>query len=215
MTEIEQIKQVNRRFNRELQRYMDGKMSSNEKLHLGKPAGIMKLFLPDLPIVMRQGVITKGVHKKHNVALEALLDMPSWLSFPVFVFQRDKNTIGVLTEMKDRDGKNVCVATEMNKSVQEGSAVLEVNNVSSFHGREVKYVVLPIIRNGTLRWVDKKKALAWFSSASQPVRQEITPQELLLATKIVENFENPKPVAMDSRARKQFPKPKKTHGPKL
>lgn len=214
MTEIERIKQANRRFNRELQRYREGTMSSNERLHLGRPMGVMRLFLPDLPIVMRQGVLAKGTRKKHNVALESLVNMPARLYSPVFVFQRDENTIGVLTEMKDREGKNVCVAIEMDKPVQEGGTVLEVNNVSSFHGREVRYIVLPIARNGTLRWVDKKKALAWFSSASQPVRQEITPQELLSATKIVENFENPKPVAMD-RTRKQFPKPKKNREPRL
>ena len=43
-----------------------------------------------------------------------------------------------------------------------------------------------------LKWVDKEKGLAYLSSASQPVQQEIDKQVLDDATKVVENFENPK-----------------------
>lgn len=185
------IGDVNERFNEELNRYENGEMGDNEMFHLGTPQGAMLSFLPELPIVMRQKTMRKGIEKKHNVDVGALRDMPSMISSPILVFKRSENTIGILTEMKDRDQKNVCVAIEMNKSIQDGKDILEINDVRSFHGRDTKYVVLPIINNGTLRWVDKDKALNWFSSASQPVQQEITNQELYSATKIVESFENP------------------------
>lgn len=44
----------------------------------------------------------------------------------------------------------------------------------------------------TTGWVDKEKDLAWFSSASQPVQQEITKQDLNSAAKVVEDFDNRK-----------------------
>ncbi len=167
-------------------------MDSNGVLHLGKPYGVMSKFLPNLPIVMRQRILTKGSAKKHNVAIEALADMPKHLSHPIFVFKRSGNALGVLTEMRDRDGKNVCVAIELSRKVQNGGEILEVNDIRSVHGRNVADIVYPIIQNGTLKWVDKEKGLAYLSSASQPVQQEIDKQDLDTAAKVVENFENPK-----------------------
>lgn len=185
------LEKVNERFNEELSRYMSGNMKQNEMLHLGSPSGAMKMFLPDLPIVMRQRVLTKGSVKKHNVAVDALVDMPKYLSNPILVFKRSEGVLGVLTEMKDRDGKNVCVAIELNRKVQNGGEVLEVNDIRSVHGRNVADVVYPIVQNGTLKWADKEKGLAYLSSASRYVQQEIDKQNLDSATKIVKNFENP------------------------
>lgn len=184
-------KEVNQKFNEELQRYQNGEMGNNEMFHLGNPEGAMKLFLPNLPIVMRQRIITKGSVKKHNVAPESLLDMPKSLSEPIFIFKREDNALGVLTEMKDRDGKNVCVAIALNKMIQDGKETLEVNDIRSIHGRNEADVIFPIVQNGTLRWVDKQKGLDWLSSASRYVQQEIGDQDLSSATKIMKSFVNP------------------------
>ena len=183
---------ANERFNNELTRYQNGEMDKNEMLHLGRPQGVMRTFLPNLPIVMRQRILTKGSVKKHNVAVEALVDMPNHLSHPIFVFKRSDNVLGVLTEMQDRDGKNVCVAIELNRQIQNGGEILEVNDIRSVHGRNVADIVYPIVQNGTLKWVDKEKGLTYLSSASQYVRQEIDKQDLDTATKIVKDFVNPK-----------------------
>lgn len=188
----ENAEEVNERFNNELTRYQSGDMDKNEMLHLGKPQGVMRTFLPNLPIVMRQRVIKKGSEKKHEVDVSAIMNMPQHLSSPIFVFQRSEDTIGVLTDMRDRNGKNVCVAIELKRQIQQGAEYLEVNDVRSFHGREFKNIVEPIANNKALKWVDKEKGLAYLSSASQPVQQEIDKQVLDTATKVVENFENPK-----------------------
>ena len=140
---------------------------------------------------MRQRVITKGTAKKHEVDVQAIINMPQHLSNPVFVFQRSKDILGVLTDMRDRNGKNVCVAIELKRQIQKGGDYFEVNDIRSFHGREFKNIVEPIVKNDTLRWVDKAKGLAYLSSASQPVQQEIDKQDLDSAAKVVEEFENP------------------------
>lgn len=189
--DIDGLKRDNSTFNAQLTKYQAGDMTSNEFLNVGNPRGVMKLFLPDLPIIMRQRVIRKGVEKKHNVAIEGLYDMPKHLSAPIFVFQRDENSLGILTEMKDREGKNICVAIELSRLIQNGKEYLEVNDVRSFHGREFKNIVEPIVNNKTLKWVDKEKGLSYLSSASQPVQQEIDKEVLNTAAKIVENFDNP------------------------
>ena len=183
---------ANERFNHELTRYKNGEMDKNEMLHLGRPQGVMRAFLPNLPIVMRQRILTKGSVRKHNIAIEALADMPNHLSHPIFVFKRSDNALGVLTEMQDRDGKNVCVAIELNRQIQNGGEILEVNDIRSVHGRNVADIVYPIVQNGTLKWADKEKGLAYLSSASRYVQQEIDKQDLDTATKVVKDFVNPK-----------------------
>ena len=186
------FEEVNRLFNEELDRYENGKMSKNEVFHLGKPSGVLNSFLPSLPIVMYQRVVKKGIEKKHKVDLNAVKNMPSFLSSPIFIFKRNQNTLGILTEMKDREGKSVCVAIEMSKSMQEGKSVIEVNDVTSFHGRREGNIIHPLNRNGTLVWVDKEKGFDWISSVNPDESQEISNQDLLDVTNIIKNFENPK-----------------------
>lgn len=172
------IEEVNERFNEELSRYKDGRMKPNEMFHLGTPQGAMLAFLPDSPIVMRQKTIRKGTEKKHNVDVDMLKDMPAMIASPIFVFQRDAKKMGILTEMIDRDGKNVCVAIEMNKTIQDGTNILEVNDIRSFHGREVENIIKPIRDNGTLKWVDKEKGLDWITSALHNFKQAQSDQNL-------------------------------------
>ena len=84
------------------------------------------------------------------------------------------------------------MAIELKRQIQQGAEYLEVNDVRSVHGREFKNIVEPIANNKTLKWVDKEKGLAYLSSASQPVQQEIDKQVLDTATKVVKDFVNPK-----------------------
>jgi|GEM_PF-4024821 len=188
----EDMEDVNARFNDELGRYERGEMSENEMFHLGMPEGVMRGFLPELPIVMRQRVVRKASEKKHDVEVSALRNMPKMLAEPIFVFQRDGESLGVLTEMNDRKGRNVFVAFALQRNIQDGGDVFEVNDIRSIHGREHSNIIEPIKENGTLKWVDKEKGLNWLSSASSNYQQEIDSQDLSSAAKVVKDFENPK-----------------------
>ena len=189
---LNDLKSINEQFNKELQEYINNGAKANTLFHLGMPQGVMRTFLPNLPIVMRPRIMNKSSQTKHNVNATALRNLPTMISEPIFVFQRDNDTLGVLTEIKDRDGKNVCVAIELNKTIQNGGVYLEVNDIRSIHGREASNIILPIVHNNTLKYVDKEKGLNWLSSASYNYQQEIDSKDLSTATKIVENFENPK-----------------------
>ncbi|MDE6246633.1 MAG: hypothetical protein K2M41_02170 [Muribaculaceae bacterium] len=192
LSESAKAEEANYRFNRQLNHYMNGNMTTQEYIEVGKPLGIMKMFLSDMPIVVRQRVLRKASETKHNIELSQLQNLPTMLSEPIFVFQRDAKTLGVLTELIDRDGKNVCVAIELNRSIQSGARILEVNDIRSIHGRDAANIVLPIVHNNTLRYADKEKGLAWLSSASSNYQQEIASQDLDFATKVIKTFENPK-----------------------
>ncbi len=191
LSESAKIEDANKAFNRQLNRYMNGEMGANDYIEVGKPLGVMRMFLSDVPIVIRQRVLHKASVTKHNVDLAQLLDLPGMIAKPIFVFQRDAKTLGVLTELRDREGKNVCVAIELNRSIQSGAEFLEVNDIRSLHGRDASNIVLPIVHNNTLQYADKKKGLAWLSSASSNYQQEIAMQDLESATKIIKKFENP------------------------
>ena len=115
----------NEQFNDELRRYKEGKMDKNEILHLGLPYGAISQFIPNLPIVMNQHTVRKGTEKKHHVSIEALEDFPRYISNPIFIFQiKGGDRIGILTEIKDDSGKNVCVAIEMDKNIPKRQRLL-------------------------------------------------------------------------------------------
>lgn len=191
LSESAKIEDANKAFNKQLSRYINDEMTIQDYIEVGKPLGIMKMFLSDVPIVVRQRVLHKASVTKHNIDLSQLQDLPGMLAEPIFVFKRDAKTLGVLTELRDRDGKNVCVAIELNRSIQSGVEFLEVNDIRSLHGRDASNIVLPIAHNNTLQYVDKKKGLAWLSSASSNYQQEIAKQDLDSAAKIIKSFENP------------------------
>lgn len=94
----------------------------------------------------------------------------------------------------------MCVAIELNRKIQDGGEILEVNDIRSVHGRNVADIVFPIVQNGTLKWADKEKGLAYLSSASRYVQQEIDKQNLDSAAKVVENFENPTIIGQNNNA---------------
>ena len=186
-----ELGEVNERYNEEITRYQNGQMDKNEMFHLGNPHGVMRMFLPDLPIVMRPRVMNKASNTKHNVDASSLENLPRMISTPIFVFKRSGNALGILTEIKDRDGLNVCVAVELNKKIQDGGLFLEVNDIRSIHGRNAANLILPIIYNDTLVYADKEKGLSYLSSASYNYQQEIDKKDLDSAANIVRNFRNP------------------------
>lgn len=210
--EREMIEAENARFNMALGKYGEEGLRPGEYISAGRPLGVMKNFMPDLEIMLRQRVLGKA-KKKHGLEVNDLRNLPGALSYPIFVFQRSDESIGVLTELKNKNGKNLFVAIDLGLKKQMNSDFLEVNDIVSIHGREIENIILPIVDNGTLRYADKEKGLNWLSSAKSKSQananqsplseteklssaelnpQAITPAVLEAATKVIENFENPK-----------------------
>jgi len=180
---------VNERFNEELERYAKGEMGKNEYIQVGNPMGIMRNFMPDIPIILRQKVVTKA-NNKHKLTASEIKDLPKSLANPIFVFKSRENTISVLTELKSNKGQNIFVAMELGTNKQMGHEFLEVNDITTIHGRETENIVNPILENVTLRYVHKEKGIKWLSSAKSN-SQAIATETLSTVTKIVKNFKNP------------------------
>lgn len=177
-------------FNKRLKEWEKKELAANEYVTVGKPLGVMAHFMPDMPIILRQKVLSKG-WKKHGLTINNMENLPSALANPVFVFKSSENTVSVLTELKDGKGNNIFVAVEIGVDKQIGHKHIEVNDILTVHGREVENVIRPILENGSLVWTDKEKGLPWLSSAKSK-SQAIADETLVSAANIVKDFENPK-----------------------
>ena len=180
---------ANRRFNVELDKWESGGMSANEYVTVGNPIGVLRHFTPDLPIILRQKVLSKS-RKKHGLSASDMRNLPAALAEPIFIFKSSDNTIGVLTGHVSDSGENIFVAIELDANKQMGHQMLEVNDILTIHGRETENIINPIKENNTLKWVDKEKGLNWLSSAKSN-SQAVTNKALDTATNIVKDFENP------------------------
>ncbi|MDE6231404.1 MAG: hypothetical protein K2M37_07275 [Muribaculaceae bacterium] len=160
----ETVNQKDVRYNYELKIWAEGEMRASDHISLGKPSGIMERFMPEREIILRQKVLSKA-RKKHGLSEKEMRNMPSALSHPIFVFKSEEGSVGVLTELKSDEGQNIFAAVKIGTNKQLGHEIVEVNDIASIHGREIANIVKPIIENGTLRWLYKKKGLAWLSSA--------------------------------------------------
>ena len=193
------VEAVNARFNEQLQRWESGELRPEETIDVGYPVRVMQQFMPHLPILIRQKVLSKS-RKKHNLTAADMRGLPKAMANPIFVFKSNEETVSMLTELKSAGGKNIFVAVELHVNPRMGGRMMEVNDILTIHGREVENVVLPIVENGTLVWVDKKKGLEWLHSAKSN-SQAITAQTLDDAAKVVKTFENPTAVSEKSSIR--------------
>ncbi|WP_301345894.1 LPD38 domain-containing protein [uncultured Muribaculum sp.] len=180
---------LNHMFNEQLGRWTNGEMRASEYIELGRPQGVLKLFAPEVPVILRQKVLTKS-QKKHALTAGEMRNLPGALSHPIFVFKSSEHTISMLTSLKTADGKNMFTAIELGVDKQLGHEVMEVNDILTIHGRDIENVVLPIIENDTLVWADKEEGLQWLSSAKSN-SQAIATETLDTAAKVIETFENP------------------------
>ena len=180
---------MNERFNAQIERWESGELEGNDVVDAGRPMGVMRQFMPDEILTLRQKVLTKA-KKKHALCAADFKGLPGALARPIFVFKSTPETVSVLTELKSATGKNLFVAVEVGVNKQFGHRTLEVNDILTIHGRETENVILPIVESKSLIWADKKKGLEWLSSAKSN-SQAIAAQTLDDVAKVVNSFENP------------------------
>ena len=203
----EEFNRVNERFNEQVVRLTE-ENADKTVLSLGRPSVVLQSAgVKDMPMKLYGNKVMKKM-RKHGFALDELRDLPKAVANPITVFnnyQREGNR-SILTELKTKDGVFL-VTLELGKN-----ADVDFNIVSSVFGKGFNKVV-DWYNKGFATYIDKEKALSFLShqsapiaataanaglssaslsSASQKVQQEIDKQVLDTATKIVENFENPK-----------------------
>lgn len=191
----DRLKEVNERFNEELQRQMDGTLPKGHVYGLGRPSdALLSAGMPDLPIEMASArLLHKSNQYNHPFELSEVKNMPQAIQNPMAVF-RSATHVGsnvILTELR-QGNKNFVVAIETNR--QQGK--IKVNSVRSIHPRTVTNIV-DWINNGLMDYVDKKQLHEWllekiksrsYLNSSNPADVK---KQLDLATNIVESFEKP------------------------
>ena len=180
-----ELDEVSNRFNAELAQ-LTGENSDNTIFSLGMPSSelIAGGVAPKLMRLYGNKVIKKM--KKHGFALSDLLDLPKAVAHPIAVFSTHRDgSHAILTELKTEEG-NILVTLEVGK----GGADIDFNLLTSTYGKSHGKVV-QWLNSGKATYINKEKALEYLASAPAPIAGAKQAQELSLATKVVETFENP------------------------
>ena len=179
---------VNARFNAELMQQIAGTLPTGHIYRFGRPSAILlSAGLPNLPIEMAASRLeNKTMQANHPFELSELQNLVLAMQYPLAVF-RSATRIGsyvVMTEITHR-GENFVVAIRANQKKDR----MEINVIRSVYPKVSKLIANWISENLT-EYIDKKRMVEWLSkqrSNSADVRKLFNH-----ATKIVQNFENPK-----------------------
>ena len=181
----DELDEVSNRFNAELAQLTE-ENSDSTIFSLGMPSSelIAGGVSPKLMRLYGNKVIKKM--KKHGFALSDLLDLPKAVAHPIAVFSTHRDgSHAILTELKTEEG-NILVTLEVGK----GGADIDFNLLTSTYGKSHGKVV-QWLNSGKATYINKEKALEYLASAPAPIAGAKQTQELSLATKVVETFENP------------------------
>ncbi len=199
----EGMEEVNQRFNEELAELTEENAQS-KILYLGRPNEILSsVGIPDKELKLYGNkLIAKA--KKYGFDVNEVKDLPQFMDTPIMVFSGSQpNSFAILTEMP-LNGKNVLVSIGVGKGVD-----VDFNIVTSVYGKKDDSIIR-WINSGNLLYVDREKALNYLRIPA-PIAGAQDNSELLSATNIVENFENPKLAGensdgtMNTRFRREAP----------
>ena len=187
---VDEIEQVNERFNEELQKQIEGTLPKEHIYQLGNPSSILLATeVPNLPIEMAASRLEEKASKYgHDFDLEEVRDLVKALQKPLAVFSYgDKNKAQNIIVPIQKNGKNFIVGLFLNPIV--GGRSLEINSVRN---------IFPKDNAEWLNWITQDKALYLDKAKIQTLidqqRTNLADVEYLdldSVTKIVNNFVNP------------------------
>lgn len=184
-SEEESLEKVNEKFNEQLAEFTKDN-ADKINFNLGSPsAKLLSAGVADKPIKLHGSKVAKKM-KKHGFSIEELHDLPKAVANPIAVFDNlgKEGNRSVLTELKTSNG-NFLVAIDLGKGTEA-----DFDIVSSVFGKK-GHSVAAWINKGYMRYVDKKKALNYLH-LSAPIAEASDNTELSSATKVIQDFENPK-----------------------
>ncbi len=185
------LQETNDRFNAELATLTEE--NAREKiLNVGTPSSILLACgIENKPIRLYGAKLLSKV-RKHGYDLDDLKNLPLAISEPIAVFNGSKpNSFAILTELRVGDN-NILAAL----SVGKGGHDVDFNIIASVYDKRGDSVAR-WVNDGKMLWVDKKKALDYFS-VSAPLAEAQNNQELISTANIIQNFQNPKIEARNS-----------------
>ncbi|MDR3189107.1 MAG: hypothetical protein LBT94_07995 [Prevotellaceae bacterium] len=190
------LEAVNAQLNEELDKFKSGALRPSEVLHLGMPLKILQAT------GLKQGEMTvtqttlKNHLSRHNLTTEDLKELAKAIQIPLLVYRWGKNypATTIVTEMTAADGRKITVGIRLENKGND----LTVNEIATIHGKIGSHLLedwkksTPEWLQENIRWVEKQKVLDWLGMAP-PEGATLTDPKLLGITKVIQNFQNPKP----------------------
>ena len=143
------IEEVNRTFNEELEKFLAGGLSGGHAFNLGLPGAILRATgIPALPIRITGYQITKKAKDiKHPFTPTILRNLPEALQSPVAVFTygKNKDMRNIIVDI-DYNGENILIGLVMNKRQSN----LKINDIKG---------LFPKSTSNWLRWIADEKDL--------------------------------------------------------
>jgi len=151
---ISEMKNINARFNEELQRQIEGNLLPGHVYDLGCPEAILRAAgVDDLPVELASRVLSqkagKGNKHFHPFDLSEVRDLPRAINDPVAVFSYGDKTkaVNIITKI-EQNGKQFLVGLSLNPEIQ--GAKLNINSVMT---------IFPKDTHEWLSWIDQGKTL--------------------------------------------------------
>lgn len=123
-------------FSKQLKKYFDGKMSTNENFYLGVTPKILKINgANEDKLVMSQKALIKIISSDsgHHIPIKILNKIPIALEKPLLVIDGSKdNTLAVIINLKDDLGKKILVAIRLDAK----EAYMDVTRITTAYGKK-------------------------------------------------------------------------------
>ena len=185
-----ELKEVNERFNEELQKQIDGTLPAGHIYQLGSPGEILlSTGIPNLPIQMSAKKLSdKATSYGHNFDLSEVKDLVNVLQHPLALFSYgDKNKAQNVIVSLQKDGNNFIIGLSLNPSV--GGHKLEVNSIRNvFPKKNAEW--LNWISQGKALYIDKEKVQNLIDQ-QRTILADVDYLDLDSVANILKDFENP------------------------
>ena len=174
----EELARINERFN-------DGLNNPEGKtFNLGNPSNIvLSAGLPNKPYKLHGDKIIHKA-KKHGYRPQDISNLPKALANPIAVFKGENDIFNILTEL-EINGRKVLVGVETAKDNE-----INFNFIATVFGKR-EYSIVKWINQKKGTYYNKEEALNYLRS-SAPIADATYNSELDSATKVIQEFENPK-----------------------
>ena len=184
------IRTVNRKFNEELQKQIDGTLPKGHVYDMGMPGEILlSTGIANVPIQLSATKLKdKSTHFGHDYDLSEIRDLVKAINNPVaiFVYGDKEKGQNIIVEIQ-HGGKNFVVGLSIRPSV--GGEVLEINNIRNVFPKD-NAEWLNWINQGKLLYADKKKIQALIDQQRTNLA-DVDYLDLDSVAKIIKDFKNP------------------------
>ena len=169
-----ELKEINNRFNCELQYQIDGTLPKGHIYRLGYPeASLLSAGLANLPIELNSDRLTKKASKdyrnKHQFELSDIKDLVKAINNPIAVFKstRQDGAKVILTDLYN-NGNNFVVIMNHYTNPHSRKEHISVNSIKSLYPKDNVADLINWFRSGDklIAWLDKEKALNFISTQS-------------------------------------------------